>query len=175
MAGPCEQVIPAERAAAVLLGEQAEAVAIERRFHPSTPFGPVLGQGRVIGGCPPQDERVPDDGGPGELGEVGAGLLVAEHPPVVPELVELAEVPVDDPAPRLVRMAALGPLEGEPSYVVVQGGEHLGRDHAAVVGGPAPRDGIEPGDDRLRVSAASRSFSRLTAEGLGVVSVLPLG
>jgi len=28
---------------------------------------------------------------------------------------------------------------------------------------------------RLRVSAASRSFSRLTAEGLGVVSVLPLG
>jgi transposase len=44
-----EQVLPAERAAPVLPGEQAQAVAVQRGFHPPPPRGPVVGQVRVIG------------------------------------------------------------------------------------------------------------------------------
>ena len=44
-----EQVVPAERAAPVLPSEQAQAVAVQRGFHPLPPGGPVAGQVRVIG------------------------------------------------------------------------------------------------------------------------------
>ena len=44
-----EQVLPAERAAPVLPGEQAQAVAVQRGFHPPPPRGPVVGQVRVVG------------------------------------------------------------------------------------------------------------------------------
>jgi hypothetical protein len=37
------------------------------------------------------DELVSDHAGPGELVEVGAALAVAEHPPVLPGLVDLAK------------------------------------------------------------------------------------
>ena len=46
-------------------------------------------------------------------------------PTVLPELVELAEVPGGDPACRLVRVRAPCPLPGEFPQVVAQGGEHL--------------------------------------------------
>src|SRR6266508_1340129 len=64
-------------------------------------------------------------GRPGEPGQVGAAVTVTKHPPVVPELVELAEVPVDDPGPRLVPVAVLGPLGEELPHIVIQGAEHL--------------------------------------------------
>ena len=47
-----KQVVPAERAASVLLGEQAQRIAIQRGFDLASPRGPVLGQVGVIRGCP---------------------------------------------------------------------------------------------------------------------------
>ena len=75
---------------------------------------------------PAVDDLVSDDAGPRELVQVGAAVAVAEHPPVLPGLVELAEVPGDDPAGRLVRVAEPGPLEGELPQVVIQRAEDLG-------------------------------------------------
>ena len=67
-----EQLVPAEGAAAVLPGEQAQRVAIQRGFDASSPSGPVLGQGGVVRRRPTGDQGVPDDVGPGELDQVGA-------------------------------------------------------------------------------------------------------
>ena len=108
------------------------------------PFGPVLGQGGVIRGCSALDHLVSDDLRPGELEQVGAAFAVAEHPPVLPGLVEHAEVPVHDPALRLVRVAMLGPLVGELPQVIVQRCERLAGHRCPVVGRPAPDDGVEP-------------------------------
>jgi hypothetical protein len=55
-----------------------------------------------------QDRLVSDDVGPGELVHEGAAVAVAEHPPVLPGLVEFAEVPGNDPGRRLVRVAEDG-------------------------------------------------------------------
>ena len=43
------QVIPAERTARILPGEQAQGVIVQRGLDFSPPFGPVVGQGGVIG------------------------------------------------------------------------------------------------------------------------------
>ena len=48
-----KQVVPAERTASVLLGEQAQVIAIQRGFHLAPPRGPVVDQIGVIWGCPP--------------------------------------------------------------------------------------------------------------------------
>ncbi len=72
------------------------------------------------------DDLVSDDPGPGELVKVGAANAAPEHSPVLPGLVELAEVPGDYPARRLVRVADLGPPESEPPQVAVQRAERLG-------------------------------------------------
>jgi len=48
----------------------------------------------------------------------------------------------------------LGPLVGELPQVVIQRSENLAGDCRPVVGGPAPDDGVEPGDDRLRIGPA---------------------
>ena len=90
-----QQVVPAQQAAPVLPGEQAQGVPVERGPDLLAPLGPVAGQGGVIGGCRALDRHVPFDAGPGELDQVGAAVAVAEHPAVVPELVELAEVPAE--------------------------------------------------------------------------------
>ena len=55
-------------------------------------------RGRVIGGCRALDRHVPFDAGPGELDQVPAAVAVPEYPVIAPGLVELAEVPGDDPA-----------------------------------------------------------------------------
>ena len=81
-----EQVVSAERAPPVLPGQQAQAVPVERGVDLLAPFGPVAGQGRVIGGCRALDRHVPLDGRPGELDQAGAAVTVAEYPVVVPEL-----------------------------------------------------------------------------------------
>jgi hypothetical protein len=117
---------PAHRASPVLPGEQAQGVAVERGFDLLAPFGPVSGQGWVIGGCRALDRHVPPDGRPGELDQVGAAVAVAEHPAVVPELAVLAEVPADDPALRLVVVAPRGPLVQQLPQVVIKGAEYLG-------------------------------------------------
>ena len=44
-----EQMIPAERTARILPGEQAQGVIVQRGLDLSPPFGPVVGQGGVIG------------------------------------------------------------------------------------------------------------------------------
>ena len=103
---------------------------------------------------------MPDDGGPGELDQVrdAAAFVdaapVPEHPSVVPELVEPAEVAVDDPPLRFPGVAALGPPPGELPHVVVQLTEDLAGHHSPVVGSPPPDDRGERGDDRRRVRAA---------------------
>src|SRR3974390_3738943 len=79
---------------------------------------------------------MPDDAGPGELDQVGVAVA-AEYPVVVPELIELAEIPVDDPGLRLVRVAPCGPFVEQLPQVMVQAGEYSGRDHPPVVGCPA--------------------------------------
>ncbi len=83
--------------------------------------------------------------------QVGAAFAVAEHPPVLPGLVEPVEVPVDNPGLRLVLVAVPGPLVGEPPQVVIQRAEHLAGDLRPVVGGPSPNDRVEPFDHRLSV------------------------
>ena len=127
---------------------QRRGLAVRRRV------GPVLGQGRVVRGRPALDQLVPDDLRPGELEQVGAAVAVAEHPPVLPGRVERAEVPVDDPVLRLVRVAVLGPLVGELPHVVVQRVEHLAGHHRPVVGRPTPDDRVEPVEHRRGVGPA---------------------
>ncbi|HYB37648.1 MAG TPA: hypothetical protein VEF72_19190 [Mycobacterium sp.] len=44
-----EQVIPAKRATRILPGEQAQGVIVQSGLDLLPPFGPVVGQGGVIG------------------------------------------------------------------------------------------------------------------------------
>jgi hypothetical protein len=71
--------------------------------------GPVVGQGAVVRRRAAGDHLVPDDSRSGELDQVSAAVAVIEHPAVPSGRVEHAEVPGDDPAPRLVRMGPVGP------------------------------------------------------------------
>ena len=58
----------AQRAAAVLLGEQDQDAAVEQgRVLPASP-GPVAGQGGVVRGRRAEDQTVPDDLRPAEPG-----------------------------------------------------------------------------------------------------------
>src|SRR6266566_7017662 len=168
---PCgQQRFPAARAAAVLRPEEPDGGLVRWRGHPlAPPVGPVAGQGRVVGGRPAVHRDVADDVRPGELGEVGAGIPVAEHAPVLPGLVEPAEVPGRDPAPRLVRVRVPGPPVGDMPDMVVQPGEHPAGDTAPVVGRPAPDNGVQPVHDGRRVSR-----SLFTGSLPGVMSSLPL-
>jgi hypothetical protein len=120
-----KQVVPAQRAAPILPGEQAQVVAVERGFDPPPSGSPVVGQVRVVRRRRAFDHLVPDNVGPGKLHQVGntvfvGACAVAEHPPVAPELVEPAEVASHDPRLRLVGVGVLGPLVEEPPHVTVQ-------------------------------------------------------
>src|SRR6266851_1645216 len=129
-----QQVVRAERAAALLCLDQAQGAIVQRRLVPAAPVGPVLGEARIIRGCRSWHHAVPDDLGPGELGQVAAAVTVTEYPLVLPGDVELAVVPADDPGLRLVRVAVAGPLVSELPHVVVEAGEHPLRHHTPVVG-----------------------------------------
>src|SRR6266540_3917203 len=119
----------------VLLAEQPQDGQIDRRgYCLASPLGPVGGQGGVVGGRRAFDQVVPDDRCPGEPVQVGTAVAVAEHPPVVPGRVELAEVAVDDPPFRLVRVAKQCPPVEQGPPVAVQLVERLGGHHAAVEG-----------------------------------------
>ncbi len=156
-------MVAAEWATARLLGEQAQVVAVQRGFDPSPPGGPVVVQVGVVRRRRACDHLVPDDGGPGELDQVRDAApfvcagAVPEHPPVVPELVEPAEVTVGDPPLRLSRVAAFGPPPGELPQVIVQLAKGSAGHHSSVVGGPPPDDRDERGDDRRSVRAAQRA------------------
>src|SRR5919205_2636037 len=105
---------PADGAPSALTLQEPGGVLVHGRgLLLASPIGPVLGQGGVIRGSSAVHRDVSDDLRPGELGEVGAAVAVAEHPSVLPGLVELAEVAGRDPAPRLVRVRASGPPVGE--------------------------------------------------------------
>jgi len=87
-----QQVFPAQGAPSVLPGQQADGVGIQWGFHLPAALRPVPGQGGVIGGCPAFDQGMPHDGGPGQSRQVGAGVFIAEYPPVIPGLFELPEL-----------------------------------------------------------------------------------
>src|SRR5450755_1033398 len=100
------------------------------------------------------DGPVSEDVGPGELVHVGAALAVAEHPPVLPGLVELAVVPGEDPGLRFVRVAVVGPLPCEPPQVGIQRAVRVAGDLCPVVVGPSPDDRVELSHYRLSVAPA---------------------
>lgn len=83
-----------------------------------------------------------------------ASRPVAEHPPVIPELIELSVIPAGDPAFRLVRVAPARPLAGELPQVLSRGSEHPGRYHRPVIGGPVPCDRDNPRQYRCDVGPA---------------------
>ncbi len=178
-----QQQSPAERTAAVLRLKDAQPGLVQRGFAAASPFGPVPGQGRIVWRREALDHLVPDDGCPGELGEVGAALTVTEHPPVFPGFAERTEVPVNNPSIRLVRVASLRPAEGELPHVSVQVDIGLLGHHAPVIGGPGePRmTGLSLritawalAPRRALISAVSRSRNRRTACLLGLISSFPL-
>src|SRR6266498_1492747 len=112
---------------------------------------------------------------------IGAGLPVAEHPPVGPELVELSVVALHNPAFRLVRVRPARPLVGELPQVVAQRGEHLAGHHRAVGGDPArtigtmrTRTAAALAPRRVRNSRASRFRNSPMATLLGLIRSLPL-
>ena len=122
-----KQVVPAERTASVLLGEQAQVIAIQRGFHLAPPRGPVVDQIGVIWGCPARDYLVSNDGRPGELDQIGDVPAIihrtvtgTKYPPVIPELVEPAEVAAGNPLLRLVGVAVAGPPVGQPPHILIQ-------------------------------------------------------
>jgi hypothetical protein len=73
----------AEWAAALLLDEQSQGGAVQSGWASAASLCPVLGQCRVVGGGVGVDQGVPDDLCPGELGQVGAAVAVAENPVVL--------------------------------------------------------------------------------------------
>src|SRR4051794_13469939 len=79
-----QEQFSADRAGSVLPAEQVQGSAVEQRFALAAPFGPVAGLGGVVRRRVPADQPVPDDFRPGELGEIGAAVAVAEHPTVLP-------------------------------------------------------------------------------------------
>src|SRR5215207_10405329 len=153
-----QEELAACRTASVLASLKPRGVLVHRRgLLLASPLGPVLGQGGVIGRCSAVDRDMPDDLRPGELGEVDAAVAVTKHPPVSPGLVEHAEVPGRDPAPRLVRMRASGPPVGDVPDVMVQARKDPAGDHAPVVGRPSPDDRVEPEHYRGRVRPVHRA------------------
>jgi hypothetical protein len=105
---------------------------------------PSTRPGRGRRATPSLYQVVAGDRGPGVLGEIGAAFSVTEDPAVTPGFVERAEVPVDNPAPRLVRVAVPGPLERERPHMRAQLGEGPAGHHRPVVGRPAPDNGAQP-------------------------------
>ena len=97
---------------------------------------------------------MPNNVGPGKLDKVGVTSGIAEHPAVVPELVALTEVVLDDPPLRFVVVLPCCPFVGEFPHLIVQRVEYLGRHHTPVIGGPPLDDRVEPGDDRRRIRSA---------------------
>src|SRR5712691_10454466 len=79
-----QEQVRAERAAPVLRLEQAQGAAVERGLVPAAPLVPVGGQGGIAGGRPAGDLTMPDDGCPGQFGQVGAAGGVAGYPVAVP-------------------------------------------------------------------------------------------
>src|SRR6266498_4470519 len=146
-----QQQGPTQRATAILRLEQTQDGTGQRGVAAATPLGPEVGQGGVIDRRRSWHHPVPDDGGPGELGEVAAAAAIAEDPPVLPGGVELAEVPGGHPAFQPVRVGVSGPLVGQPPHMVIQRGERSLGDTDPVIGRPALDDRVEPGDDRLGV------------------------
>jgi hypothetical protein len=118
---------------------------------PSSP-GPIIGKLGVVGGRLVLDDLVSDDIGPGEAMEITAAGAVAEHPSILPGLVERAEVPGEDPVGRLGRVAAFGPLPCEPPQVRVQLAEGDGGYLCPVVGGPPADDRVQALEDRAGVA-----------------------
>ena len=110
-----KQKLPTPRAATPLRLEQSQAEVVQWwgcRSPP--PTGPVLGQGRVIRRSPGLDHLVSDDLRPGMFDQVSAAGAVAEHPVVLPGLIEPAEVPVDDRRLGLVEDQPPGPKPTRP-------------------------------------------------------------
>jgi|CZKW01.1.fsa_nt_gi hypothetical protein len=88
-AGGVEQLFPAQGAGPFLGAKhRVPGPGQLRGGLLASAVSPVLGEGRVIGGCPAGDHDVPDDFCPVVLVEVGAGCAVAEDPLVVSGLVE---------------------------------------------------------------------------------------
>ena len=136
----------------MLRHEQAQRGRVHRQGRSlASPLGPVGRQRGVVRGRPARDQLVPDDLRPGELGEVGATVVVAEHPSVLPGFVEPAEVVLNDPALRLVRVATRCPLVGKFEHVVVQRGEGLAGHHRPVIGRPATNDRVDRPEHRRGV------------------------
>ena len=122
---------------------------------------------------------MPNNVGPGKLDKVGVTSGIAEHPAVVPELVALTEVVLDDPPLRFVVVLPCCPFVGELPHLIVQCVEHLGRHHTPVIGGPPLMIGLslamtaaEFDPRRTRISNASLCRSRLMAALLGLISSL---
>jgi hypothetical protein len=113
-----QERLPADRALTVLGCEEPPAGLVDRQGRLAPPFGPGVGEGGVVRGRRAVDDLVSDDVGPGELVQVGAACAVAEHPPVLPGLVEPVEVPGNDPAGRLV--ADLGVAIGTGTDVAIK-------------------------------------------------------
>ena len=111
LVGDVQELASAERAAIVLGCRGAAGWSCRSAGAASFDVAwPSTRSGRGHPGTPALDHLVSDDAGPGELVQIGAALAVAEHPPVLSGLVELAEVLGDHPGPRLVRVA-----EGRPT------------------------------------------------------------
>src|SRR5664280_1411702 len=96
---------------------------------------------------------MPDDLRPGVAVEVGATVAVAEHPPVVPVRVVLAEVAGGDPSSGFLGVPAAGPLVQQLPQVVVEGLEGPGRRPGPVVVRLAADDRIHGGDHLDRTGA----------------------
>jgi hypothetical protein len=156
-------VISAEWAASGLLGEQAQVVAVQRGFDPSSSAGPVVDQLGIVRRRRTGNQLVPDNGSPGEFDQMWdtstliCTSAIPEHPLIIPGLYEPAEVTVDNPLLRLSRVAAFGPPPGELPQVIVQLTKGFAGHHSPIVGSPPPDDRGERGDNRRRVRAAQRA------------------
>src|SRR5712671_4217594 len=148
-----QEQFPAERAAPVLRLEQAQGRLAEREWFPAAALVPVSGERGVVWRRRACHYLVPDDFRPDEPDEVGAAVAVAEHPPVLPGRVELAEVPAGHPGLRLVRVRAQRPSVGEQPQVVVYLAEHLLGHYAPVVRGPSPDNRVNCADNRDGVTS----------------------
>src|SRR5664279_3596362 len=147
-----QEQVPAAWTAPDLHLQQTQAELVHGQGNSFTPsVSPVLGEAGIVRRRTALDHPVSDDTGPGELRAVRAAVAVAEYPLVPPGHVELPEVPVHNPVPRLVRVTKLGPLVCKPPQVPVQRIECLAGHDRPVVGGPAPDDGVEPYQHRYRV------------------------
>jgi len=148
-----QEQVPAARASALLSLEQAQHRPVERGGAAAAPISPVAGQGRIVDRRSTTDELMTDNLGPDEPAEVGAAVAVTEHPPILPDRVELAEVAGGDPPFRLVPMGPECPPMSVLPQIVIDSGEHFLGDHAPVIGSPSSDDRVEGGDHRRGVAA----------------------